>query len=75
MSVRPLSLAKGTTILCANGHHVATTNRDIYKGDNGYSTAFDFEPDQVIAKKGDPVPIKCYCDGIWFADSKCPYVK
>ena len=72
---RPLSLSKGSIILCENGHQVATINRDIYKGDTGYSSAFDFEENQHVPTKAEPEPLRCHCGGIWFINFKCPYTK
>lgn len=69
-------LPKGSIILCKSGHEVAETNRDLHKGDIGYSTAVDhWRGGQHIAKKGDKLPLLCKCGAPYFTNLRFPWTK
>jgi len=58
----------GTIILCENKHEVCEVLRNITRGDMDYSTAIgNWRSDQIPAKKGDQLPLKCWCGGIYFS--------
>ena len=61
------SVYKDSFIICTNYHIVATTNRDIYKYDSNYSTAFDYLEHQPVATKGQTDDPVCYCGAPWFS--------
>lgn len=69
--MRELSLPAGARVLCGNGHLVATINRNLYRGDVNYSSAFDFTEGQSIPVKGQMLPLLCYCGAAWFDNLKC----
>lgn len=75
MGLKP-SLSKGAVILCADGHEVCDVVMDLHKGDTGYSKAFaNWRSGQTIPKKGDPLPLLCFCGQPWFEKSNCVNIR
>jgi glyoxylate utilization-related uncharacterized protein len=69
---------KGSIILCPNGHEVAELERDLHKGDINYHTAVvNWRSDQIPAKKGDKLPLCCWCGEPYFisGSGRFEYIK
>lgn len=56
----------GSLVLCENNYLVAVTNRDLKFGDVRYSSAFEYQPNQIAPTYGQPDNPTCYCGAIWF---------
>lgn len=60
---------KGTIILCSKGHEVAEVLDDLHKGDVDYSLKVGkWRPFQNPVKKGDRLPLKCFCGSNYFTN-------
>jgi hypothetical protein len=59
--------SEGSIVYCASGHEICELNRDIYRGDIGYSSALtNWRFDQKPAKTGDNLPLLCACGSKYF---------
>lgn len=66
VKIKPV-VYKGSYAICSNNHMVTYINRDIYRGDVHYSTAFEYLEHQPIPVKGQTTNPVCYCGEPWFS--------
>jgi len=61
----------GEIVLCEQGHEVCDVIGKIHIGDVGYSEMVgNWRSNQIPAKKGDPVPLRCWCNAPYFNHHK-----
>ena len=69
-------VAKGTIILCTNGHEVAEVLRDLYFGEMHWTDAIGkWREGQSAPKLGDPQPILCHCGAPYFEHDEFQHMR